>query len=32
MYEAAESLDFERAASLRDYVQEIKQHRVSGVM
>jgi len=32
MYEAAESLDFERAASLRDYIQEIKQTRVSGVV
>jgi len=32
MYEAAESLDFERAASLRDYIQEIKQSRVSGVV
>jgi excinuclease ABC subunit B len=31
MYEAAESLDFERAAELRDYIQEIKQTRVSGV-
>jgi excinuclease ABC subunit B len=32
MYEAAESLDFERAAELRDYIQEIKQTRVSGVV
>ena len=32
MYEAAESLDFERAASLRDYIQEIKHDRISGVV
>jgi len=31
MHEAAEILDFERAASLRDRIQELKQQRVQGV-
>ena len=31
MYEAAEALDFERAASLRDRIQELKRVRVQGV-
>jgi len=31
MHEAAEALDFERAASLRDRIQELKRARVQGV-
>ena len=31
MHEAAEALDFERAASVRDRIQEIKRQRVQGV-
>ena len=31
MHEAAEILDFERAASLRDHIQELKRQRVVGV-
>ncbi len=31
MHEAAEALDFERAASIRDRIQELKRQRVQGV-
>jgi excinuclease ABC subunit B len=31
MHEAAEALDFERAASIRDRIQELKQQRIQGV-
>ena len=31
MHEAAEALDFERAASVRDRIQELKRQRVQGV-
>ena len=31
MHEAADALDFERAATVRDRIQELKRQRVQGV-